>query len=182
MQKIITIPHPTLRKKADLVTKVDKKLIKFVLSLEETLANKKNPSGVGLAAPQIDKLWRIFSINIKGMKTFINPRIIKKSKQITFGPDKEDPILEGCLSIPELYGAVPRNLWIEAEYQFIDNGKLLEAKTKLENFEARVFQHEADHLNGILFTDYSLEYDLPVYREHKKGKYEEVDPSLLELF
>jgi len=116
------------------------------------------------------------------MKTFINPRIIKKSKQITFGPDKEDPILEGCLSIPELYGAVPRNLWIEAEYQFIDNGKLLEAKTKLENFEARVFQHEADHLNGILFTDYSLEYDLPVYREHKKGKYEEVDPSLLELF
>jgi len=182
MKKIITIPHPTLRKEAKLVTRVDKKLKKFISEIEETLVKKRDPKGVGLAAPQIDKLWRIFSINLNNIETFINPRIVKKSKDLTLGPDKEDPIMEACLSMPNLYGPVPRNSWIEVEYQFINNEKLVETKSRLEDFEARVFQHELDHLNGILFTDYSLKYNLPVYKEYKKNKYEEIDPSLLELF
>jgi peptide deformylase len=188
MKKIITIPNQTLRKEAKLVTKVDKKLKKFVSEIEDTLTKKRNPRGVGLAAPQIDKLWRIFSMNLDGIETFINPKIVKKSKDLTFGPDKEDPIMEACLSMPGFYGPVPRNSWIEVEYQSLDGEKLIEKKSRFEDFPARVFQHELDHLNGILFTDHSLKYELPVYKEDllkgksEKRKYEEIDPAMLELF
>ncbi|MCB9813566.1 MAG: peptide deformylase [Pseudomonadales bacterium] len=182
MKEIIIIPHPTLRKEARLVTHVDKKLKSFISELEKTLNSKRNPRGVGLAAPQVDKLWRIFTINIDKIQSYINPRIVKKSNQLTFGPDENDPILEGCLSMPELYGPIPRHTWVDIEYQYIDGDKFSEKKVRLENFYARVFQHEIDHLDGILFTDYSLEYNLPVYKELSNNKYEEIDPTLLELF
>lgn len=182
MKKIITIPHPSLRKTAKIVTHFDKKLKNFITEFEETLIKKRNPRGVGLAAPQVDKLWRVFSINVDGIETYINPRVIKQSKKLTFGPDEDDPILEACLSIPDLYGPVPRYSWVEIECQFIDGDKLSEKKVRLEDFKARVFQHELDHLNGVLFTDYSLEYDLPVYKKSNGDKYEEVDHALLELF
>ena len=182
MKKIITIPHPSLRKKSKPVTRVDKKLLSFVSELKETLYRKRNPKGVGLAAPQVNKLWRIFVTNIDEIEVFINPKIVKESKEITLGPDEDDPVMEGCLSMPKLYGPVPRNTWVEVEYQFVDGDKLSNKKERLEDFKARVFQHELDHLNGILFTDYSIEYNLPVYKESEKEKYEEVDHALLELF
>ena len=75
MKEIILIPHPTLREKSKIVEKVDKKLKKFISNLEETLLRKKNPQGVGLAAPQVNKLWRVFAMNINGTQSFINPRI-----------------------------------------------------------------------------------------------------------
>lgn len=182
MKKIITIPHPSLRKKSKPVTKVDKKLLSFISELSETLERKQNPRGVGLAAPQVDKLWRIFLLNIDGIEVFINPKILKTSKELTLGPKKDDPILEGCLSMPELYGPVPRHSWVEAEYQVVEGKKLVTKTQKLEDFPARVFQHELDHLNGVLFTDYAKQYELPVYKEVGKDKYEEVAYELLDLF
>jgi peptide deformylase len=182
VKKIILIPHDTLRKVSKEVTKVDKKLIKFVAELEETLDKKRNPRGVGLAAPQVDNLIRVFCLNLKKIQTYINPEIIETSEHSTFGPDKEEPIMEGCLSMPKLYGPVPRWEWIDAEFQVIENGELVTKKERFEAFEARVFQHEIDHLDGILFTDYALEYDLPVYKEDNKDEFEEVDPELLKLF
>lgn len=182
MKKIITIPNKTLREKAKKVLVVDKKLQNFISELEETLDKKRNPRGIGLASPQVDKLLRIFSINLDGIETYINPKIIKTSKNVIFGPNNEDPILEACLSIPNLYGPVPRFSWIEVEFQIIEKNKLINKKSKLEAFKARVFQHELDHLNGILFTDYSLRYNLPVYKGSKGDELEEVDPSLLELY
>lgn len=182
MKKIIEIPHETLRKKAKPIVKVDKKLIKFIKELEETLDKKRNPRGVGLAAPQVDTSIRAFCMNIDELQTYINPRITKTSSKTTFGPDPEDPIMEGCLSMPELYGPVPRWEWVEAEFQVLKDGKILDTKKRFINFEARVFQHELDHLDGILFTDYALEYDLSVYKEYKKDKFQEVDHELLKLF
>lgn len=182
MKKIIEIPNETLREVAKEITKVDKKLIRFVLELEETLDKKRNPRGVGLAAPQVNNSIRAFCMNFSRLQTYINPKIIKTSKNSTFGPDPKDPIMEGCLSMPELYGPVPRWEWIKVEFQVLENGKLVDKKQKFEAFEARVFQHELDHLDGILFTDYALEYDLPVYKEYKKDKFQEVDHELLKLF
>ena len=182
MKKIIEIPHESLRKKAKPVTKVDKKLVKFLRELEETLDKKRNPRGVGLAAPQVDTLLRVFCINLNGLTTYINPQITKTSKNKTFGPDPEDPLMEGCLSMPELYGPVPRWEWIETKFQVIEDGELVTRTARLSAFEARVFQHELDHLDGILFTDYALELDLPVYKEYKKNKFQEVDHELLKLF
>jgi len=183
MKKIITIPHQTLREVAKEIKVVDKKLLNFIKDLETTLLKATNPKGVGLASPQVNTSIRAFSINLnKNLTTFINPVIKKKSSKLSLGKDKDDPILEACLSIPDLYGPIPRHTWLEIEYQVLENNKLINKKDKLINFHARVFQHELDHLDGILFTDHSLKYGLPVYKEVKRNKYEEVDPSLLKLF
>jgi peptide deformylase len=186
---IITIPHPTLRQVASEVVVVDKKLHQFMTNLQTTLDMKKKPAGVGLAAPQVDKLWRIFSTklpvgnqsNAPVLRTYINPSIVKKSLKQTFGEDPRDPDLEGCLSIPSLYGPVPRWQWVEIEYQTIEDETLVNRSERFEEFAARVVQHEIDHLNGILFTDYALEYDLPLYRQTDSNKkMEEIDPSLIQ--
>lgn len=183
--KIILAPHPSLREKAIEVKVADKKLINFIKDLELTLKNKDNPKGVGLAAPQVEKKLRIFTtqLSTKGnlddessleIKHYINPVITKHAGKQIFGEDKDNPQLEGCLSIPRIYAPVPRWEWVELEYMMLENGKLVPQKERFNDFSARVVQHEADHLNGILFTDYALEYDLPVYFENDKtGKLEE---------
>lgn len=190
--KIITIPNPVLRQKAQPVADpADPNFQKFLREMKEILRKTTNPRGVGLAGPQVNQLYRIFLIDIddqdKRAKTalasdFINPTIVKHSDNHTFGPDPENPQLEGCLSMPLLYGPVPRWEWVEVEYQTMVDGKLAEKKDRFDGFQARVFQHELDHLNGILFTDYALQYDLPVYREVKKELVEIKDRSALELY
>ena len=196
--RIVTVPNHSLRTKAKKVSVVDEKLVKFITDLEKTLTRENNPKGVGLAAPQVDKPWRIISTLLSNvdvasrddnrlpvLRTLINPVIVKRSPQkLTLGPDSGNPTLEGCLSIPKLYGPVPRLPWIEIEYQQLLDDQLVEAKTRFDNFAARVLQHELDHLEGILFTDYAREFNLPVYLENPKtGKLEEIgDKSVLETF
>lgn len=185
--EIVRIPNSILRKKAVPVLSADKKLIQFINDLEETLAKTSKPKGVGLAAPQVDKSWRLFTIQAKEPMTLINPRITKHSKKQTFDEDKDgEPFLEGCLSIPKLWGPVPRWEWVEVEFDQISGNtskKLQKTSKKFSDFEARVVQHEYDHLEGILFTDYALELDLPVFQEEENGnKVVEVDRKFLELF
>ncbi|MBP7768343.1 peptide deformylase [Candidatus Woesebacteria bacterium] len=184
--KIITIPHPTLRLVATPVKEVDKKLITLITDLEETLLATRKPKGVGLAAPQVDRLKRMFAINFvednRDLRTIINPVIAKHSADKTFGPDENEPYLEGCLSIPGIYGPVPRWEWVELEYQEVKNGTLISTTEYFEDFAARVIQHEYDHLEGILFTDYSVEFDLPLYKDSLNGKkMEEIDKAVLQL-
>jgi len=195
--KIITIPHPTLRETAQAVTKANNQLIKFITELESTLENSKNPRGVGLAAPQVDKLLRVFTTSFSSndnqdklenrlqdnIRHFINPVISKACKRKkVLGVDPTDPDLEGCLSMPGLYGPVPRRRWVEIEFQTLENEQLQNHKERFDGFHARVIQHELDHLDGILFTDYSLEHDLPVYHQSDDGKkLEEIDRELIEI-
>lgn len=186
---IITVPHPTLREVAQQVTEVTPELVHFVGKLEETLRQTRNPKGVGLAAPQVDTRWRIFTTAVDGeVLTLVNPRMIDASEALTLGPNADDPILEGCLSMPHLYGPVPRHTWVDMGFDVLtkqgtQEWKLVGAKRRFVDFFARVVQHEQDHLDGILFIDHSLTYDLPVYLENEKNKKsEEVDRSFLELF
>lgn len=184
--KIITIPHPTLRQKAQPVTVVDKKLKQFISELEETLLATTKPKGVGLAAPQVDRLRRIFALNLdrngKAIRSVINPVITSHSEEVTLGPDPEEPYLEGCLSIPGIYGPVPRWQWVELEFQVIEDDRLVSKSEQFDDFAARVVQHEFDHLDGILFIDHSMKYNLPLYKENTETKkMEEFDRSLLQL-
>lgn len=192
--KIIHVPNPTLRLKAEPITVVDKKLETWLKGLTTTLKNAKNPQGVGLAAPQIKVSKKAFATylpkdvnNEKSrsvMRLFINPEIVDHGTELSFGEDPESPITEGCLSIPYLYGPVPRWQWVELEYQVLEKGELIKKNERFVDFAARVVQHEHDHLHGILFTDYSLQLDLPVY--YSKGgrdeKMEEIDKHVLESF
>lgn len=165
---IITAPNKILRKVAKPVAKIDKKVKSFIDNLLFTLEQTSNPKGVGLAAPQVGKSWRIFALNLSTLKSrgvesiFINPQITRHSANQTLGPDPKKPTLEGCLSMPNVFGPVPRWEWVELTFQ---DTNLDEQTGRFADFEARVIQHELDHLDGILFTDHSLKHNLPVYQD-----------------
>lgn len=187
---IIHVPHPHLRQKTHFVSSLDSTVRNFIKDLQETLEKKRNPRGVGLSAPQVEATPSIFvtylspNDNEKSdpiMRTFINPQIVKTSTEKTFGEDLKQPILEGCLSIPQIYGPVPRFKWVEFEFQVDENGKLESKQERFEGFTARVMQHEFDHLQGKLFTDYILEFELPLYSDHS-GKLKEIDRKIAEKF
>jgi len=189
--KIITIPHNTLRQVALPVTTVDKKLLMFLDQLGDTLWKKDNPRGVGLAAPQVNESLRVFTTllpesGVRGegeplLRFFINPTMEDVSEELTFGENPDEPILEGCLSIPSIYGPVPRHQTVKVAFsELIEN----ELRTKTETFSgyaARVMQHEYDHLDGRLFVDYSAEFDLPLYKENGK-KMDEMSSEMVKAF
>ena len=195
--KIVTIPHPSLRKKAKPVIEVDAALIKLVSDLETTLDEHRDPPGVGLAGPQVDKLSRIFITKLpygddvgepgnrpaSQIRHFINPQLVKACKRKkVLGVKTNQPDLEGCLSMPGLYGPVPRHRWVELEFQTLKDGRLIDQRERFAGFQARVVQHELDHLDGILFTDYALKNGLPVYRESETGQgLVEIEPELIEI-
>jgi peptide deformylase len=189
--KILIAPHPTLRSVAAAVEHVDKKLTSLITDLGTTLKKKDDPPGVGLAAPQVQVLKRFFATYLpiteaedspQFLRVIINPVVTDMSDTVVFGPKKDEQRLEGCLSIPDIYGPVPRWKWIEYEFLELENSVLVPKKERFADFPARVMQHEFDHLEGILFTDYSLKHDLPIFKENKKTKeLEKVDKAIIEL-
>jgi len=142
---IIKIGHPSLRQTADPVEKFDQELVSLVDNMIETMRINE---GIGLAAPQVDVMKRLFVIDKKLVneeweaQAYINPEIID-----ALGLDTYE---EGCLSIPGIRAEVDRPFKISVKYQTVD-GKLIEEE--LEGLLARVFQHEYDHLDDILFID-----------------------------
>jgi peptide deformylase len=170
--KILTVPNPVLESVCSPVDNIDKKIRQLANDLVNTLANR----GVGLAAPQIGKKKAVFIIGLPEEKPiiFINPQIISHSHEKQFfrldnnhqdrpKHDESEPFLEGCLSIPHLYGAVKR--WPEITAQWLDlDGK--KQRQTLTKFKAIVFQHELDHLNGQLFTQRIAKDGGQLYREN----------------
>ncbi len=101
-------------------------------------------SGCGLAAPQFGLDARLFVIERSGKRNvFVNPKILE------FGKDQVE-MIESCLSLPNIFGSVSRPKKIKVEYQD-ESGKI--RKACFEGLMSRIFQHELDHLNGILFID-----------------------------
>lgn len=189
---IVQVPHPSLRRQTQPVSVVTAEFEHFLNELGSSLVNHRHPRGVGLAAPQVDRNWQVFATYLPtdpdneksppALSFCINPEIVRHSPHHTLGSDPEQPVLEGCLSIPKLYGPVPRWEWIELEYeQLTSAGQLERRKQRFGDFHARVVQHELDHLHGVLFTDYSLKYQLPIYQEQGK-KLVEIDPRVLLAF
>lgn len=142
MLPLFTLPNPILKKVAENVKfPVDSVFRKFV---KEMFTAMKHYDGIGLAAPQVGKSIQLMVINTPQKPTaFINPIIIKKSW-------KKTEAEEGCLSVPNVYGLVKRPKRILAKYFNLEGVKHEEW---LDGMIARVYQHEIDHLNGILFVD-----------------------------
>lgn len=112
--------------------------------LEDMLETMYNNNGVGLAAPQIGINQQLFVLDIgDGPRKIINPEIIELSEECN---DSD----EGCLSVPGIYKKVKRSNKIKVKY-LNENGETIEEE--MEGFLAKVFQHENDHLNGILFVE-----------------------------
>lgn len=172
MLKILTIPHKVLISPVKPVTSFDAKLKKLVVDMEETLINCVDPQGVGLAAPQVGVSSALFIVKPdphKDTKVFVNPKILKSEPHFVStsldsagGRGKKNQQLEGCLSIPRIWGPVKRADKVLLEYQDIDGTKHEQWFTKME---ATIIQHEVDHLQGILFTQRSIEQNSPLYEE-----------------
>ena len=144
----------------------------LIEDLTDTLHNQVNPLGVGLSAPQIGVNARVFVMQIPEgeLRVVVNPQILERSQAMTT-PVANRKFLEGCLSLPDLYGEVSRAQWVKVEYMAKQSGKFVKRSLKLEGFESRVFQHEMDHLNGILFTQRIKEQGGRLYRlEIKDGE------------
>ena len=143
--KIIKYPDPVLAKKAETVTVFDKKLRTLVDDMFESMYADK---GIGLAAPQIGILQRITVVDLTFKKdpeeklVLINPEIIERE-----GKQLEE---EGCLSLPEIREKVSRAAWVKVRAQD-EHGDWYEYEG--EELLARAFQHEIDHLDGVLFID-----------------------------
>ncbi|HLE90512.1 MAG TPA: peptide deformylase [Anaerolineales bacterium] len=155
LRQIVTLPEPVLRRKAHTVTKFDKNLQTLIDDMIETM---RAAPGVGLAAPQVSISERLIVVEYgeeeedesegqqegpKKLFVMINPEIVRTSPETLMG-------VEGCLSIPNLVGEVERHAVIQVK-GLNRHGKPM--KVKAEGWLARIFQHEIDHLNGMLFPD-----------------------------
>jgi peptide deformylase len=147
---IVAFGDPVLKKEALFISKGDFDVEELANNMFETMYNAK---GVGLAAPQIGKSIRMFVIDAEGFdedeckgfkKVFINPEILEESEE-------EWAFEEGCLSIPGIREEVWRPEWIKVKYT---DEKWIDHTIELDGLNARVFQHEFDHIDGILFTDH----------------------------
>lgn len=171
---ILSVPHRTLRQKSRSIKSLTPAVQDQVLELIETLKNAHDPEGVGLSFPQIGVSLRGFVTYLdKRIRVYLNPVILDQSEEKTLGGTLERPTLEGCLSIPWLYGPVWRAKKIKVSA--LDEHGVEFSKT-LSSFPARLFLHEFDHLEGVLFTDYTLSSHLPLYLlDHEQGKFIQLD-------
>jgi peptide deformylase len=178
MLKIVTAPNPVLSEIAKPVFKVDSSIAKIIKEMKETLNKTTDPVGVGLAAPQVGKPLRIFiakpTDNSK-IFVFINPKIIQSPeinlvKQPRKLGKKASKKLEGCLSLPNIWGPVQRAPSLTLS--FLDQ-QGLRHEQKFSNFLATIIQHESDHLDGILFPKRVLEQKGILYKSHKNEKNED---------
>ncbi len=170
MDKILFVPDPILRQKSEKIKRITLKEIDISKKMIEVML--KAP-GVGLAANQIGILKKIVTINLHNsetkkneIKTFFNPAIIFYSKNKII-------LEEGCLSLPQQYADVERPEKIKIRYTNERNEIIEEKKS---GYEARILQHEIDHLEGKLFVDYlsSLKRNMLIKKVKKLKKIGEI--------
>jgi peptide deformylase len=167
---IIALPNEHLRQRSRKVGLVSSEILKIIDDMKQATLmwedSRQYEIGVALAAIQLDQLYRIFIVKNdfedKGNRdftVFINPEITKLEGEIV-----ED--FEGCLSIKDIYGRVPR--YSKAKIKATDiNGR--EFRVTAQGFLARVFQHEVDHTNGILFIDHIKDDPNAFFKLDKTG-------------
>lgn len=145
--KIITLGDDLLRKVTSSVENIDAETADFAEKMIETMIKG---NGIGLAAPQVGDLRRMFVCQVpdKDPMVFINPEIIGTS-------DSQVMFEEGCLSIPQVYSEVKRPEVIAVQ-AWNEKGKIF--KLEAGGILARVIQHEFDHLNGVLFIDHLSDF------------------------
>ncbi|UBF28973.1 peptide deformylase [Kovacikia minuta CCNUW1] len=150
--KVIELGNPVLRQRSQPVLDVRNERIQTLI--DDLILTVQKANGVGIAAPQVAQSDRLFIVASRPNPRYphapemeptamINPRILSHSSETEKG-------WEGCLSIPGIRGQVPRFRAIEVEYVGRDGRQY---RQELTDFVARIFQHELDHLDGIVFLD-----------------------------
>jgi len=149
IRELTTFPNEVLRKRAAEVTEFDSELKDLINDMVETM---RVAPGVGLAAPQIGVSKRVIVVEFgheddetvpNQLYVVINPEIVKQSNDKVSG-------IEGCLSVPGVVGEVDRARVVTVQGQDSDGKRI---KIRAQGWLARIFQHEIDHINGMLYTD-----------------------------
>lgn len=175
-EDIITLPNPHLRQKSSRIRKIDasvqktiKDMVSAALDWEDS---RPHEISAALAAVQIDKLERVVIVRSdfenkesREFTVLINPEIVKREGKI-----EED--FEGCLSVKDVYGKVPRHTKIRVK-ALDENGNPI--RIKVEGFLARVIQHEIDHTNGIVFVDHLVDRRDAFFRLDEQGELQHLD-------
>jgi peptide deformylase len=173
---IIALPNPHLRQKSQRVGVITPEIRQIVADMQDATIDwdksRDHEVGVALAAVQIDKLYKIVVVRNNHdnkedatFTVFINPQITKLEGEV-----KAD--FEGCLSVPDIYGKVPRHT--KAKVKALNlHGK--EFRVTAEGFLARIFQHEVDHTNGVVFIDHIKDMPEAFFRLDDNGKLQPLD-------
>lgn len=175
-ENIITLPHPHLRQRSKKVGLVSDDITRLVTDMQAAILDwedtRQHEVGVALAAVQIDRLLRVVIIRNtfedktdRSFSVFINPTITKYE-----GTIEED--FEGCLSVRDIYGKIPRHTKVRVKAKDL-SGK--EFRVTAEGFLARVFQHEIDHTNGIMFVDHIKDKPEAFFTLTAEGNLEPLD-------
>jgi peptide deformylase len=168
--KVARMGHPVLRQRARLLSKPDLRDRMVQKLIDDMIETMHEYNGVGLAAPQVHEDLRVFVGLLEETTDDDSEPIALINPEITPLTAEQADGREGCLSIPEIYGMVPR--YVDIAVRALDRtGAPIELH--LQGFPARVAQHETDHLDGILFLDrmtsmQSLSYSSEYSRFHDK--------------
>ena len=173
---IITLPNPHLREKSKKVVELTEKVATLIDGMTQAAldweASRPHEISAALAAVQLDHLEKVVIVRSdfedKGSIEFtalINPEIVKYEGDVVAD-------YEGCLSVRDVYGKVPRHTKIRVRATNIDGE---EVRFKAEGFLARVIQHEIDHTNGIVFIDHIKDETNSFYMLDEKGDLKSLD-------
>lgn len=175
-ENIIILPNPHLRQKSSKVHVITPEILKLVQDLTSVALDwedsRPHEISAAISAVQINHLDRVVIIrsdfddkSVRDFTALINPEIIKFEGEIT-----ED--YEGCLSVPDIYGKVPR--YNKVRIRALDiNGN--EVRFKADGFLARIVQHEVDHTNGIVFIDHIRDRKDAFFKLDEKGELQPLD-------
>ena len=169
---ILQIGNPILRRRSQKITHFDGALARLVDDMVETM---QEANGVGLAAPQIGVSRRLIIVEMPDSEDYphpgerwvmCNPEIVKASRETTVGQ-------EGCLSVAGYVGMVERSEAVTIRGQDIKGRKV---RVKADGYLARAFQHEIDHLNGVLYVDLAEEGSIMTVEQYEEWVREQ-DPE-----
>ncbi len=173
---IIALPNPHLRQKSTKVQAITPEIIKIIDKMTAVALDWENSRpheiSAAISAVQINQLVRIAIVRsdfddkaVRDFTALINPKIIKYEGVIT-----KD--FEGCLSVPDVYGLVPRHTKIRVKALDIDGNEI---RFKADGFLARIIQHEIDHVNGIVFIDHIRDQTDAFYKLDDEGELQPLD-------
>ena len=173
---IIALPNTQLRQKSQRVGVITDEILKIVADMEAATiswdTSRDHEVGVALAAVQIDQLYKIVVVRNNyddktdhTFTTFINPEITKFEGKI-------EADYEGCLSVPNVYGKVPRHSKVKIKALNVQGQ---EFRVTADGFLARIFQHEIDHTNGLVFIDHIRDNREAFYKLDDKGELKKLD-------
>lgn len=175
-KKLITLPNPHLRQRSQKVGFISDEIKQLIKDMENATldweATREHEVGVALAAVQIDQLYRVVVVRSdfddkkdRTFKVLINPEITKYEGEVL-----ED--YEGCLSVKNIYGKVPRYSRIRLKALDTEGN---EFRVTAEGFLARVLQHEIDHTNGVVFIDHIKDDPKAFFVLKEDGKLEKLN-------